>query len=289
MTGDWLQTLQTILQNLLSSKSNQFLGFASTLIFGFGTIRLVMVGINWMFTGYVDFLQLIREFVIIGAAVAMQRGYMSPMYVHDANGSASLLWDESGFVGLIQKGPQQLAQAIGKDAFEQLDQTFIKYNENNPPPVATVILNGLSYWIIRICIELTRFAMFFVMSWGFVVQAICILIGPIFIPFLLFQPMEWMFWGWFRCFVQYSFYPVIGAAMVHVFSMLLINIWTSPLGPSNGGPPGMAIVPFFLLSIVGILGAPSLVSHIFSGSSGGGAGSGMVGAAVTKLVTKGAA
>jgi hypothetical protein len=276
--GDWLSTLQTIIAELLSGKSAQFMSVATVLITGFATIRLVLIGIRWMLSGQVDFLALMREIILIGAAQAMLRGYAGPMYA-----GGKVLWDSSGFVGMVQKGPQQLAQAIGADAFKELSETFNSYTENNPPALGTIVSNFISYLVIRMLIEVTRFAMFFAMSWGFVVQAVLILIGPVFIPFLLFDPLSFMFWGWLRCFIQYSFYPVIGAALVHVFSMLLIHIWASPAVAMSGYAP-MAIIPYLLLSIVGMLAGPSLVSQIFSGNSGG---STLLGAVIGRTISKG--
>jgi len=31
--------------------------------------------------------------------------------------------------------------------------------------------------------------------------------------------MEWLFWGWFRCFIQYAFYQVIAAAVVFIIGI----------------------------------------------------------------------
>ena len=40
--------------------------------------------------------------------------------------------------------------------------------------------------------------------WAQVAIAIVMLLGPVFIPFLLFEPLAFLFWGWFRTLMVYS-------------------------------------------------------------------------------------
>ena len=59
------------------------------------------------------------------------------------------------------------------------------------------------------------------MSFGIIASAICALIGPLFIPFFIVPTMEWIFWGWLKSFVQYSFIPVIANAFISVSERFL--------------------------------------------------------------------
>jgi len=85
--------------------------------------------------------------------------------------------------------------------------------------------------------------------------------------------MEWLFWGWFRCFLQYAFYQVIAAAVVYVIGNLLVGALRLP-------PPGtlstvqlLAWFPvLFITFLAGNLRSaesPALTNHIFSGTAGG--------------------
>ena len=40
--------------------------------------------------------------------------------------------------------------------------------------------------------------------WAQIALAILIILGPIFIPFLVFDPLSFLFWGWFRAMITYS-------------------------------------------------------------------------------------
>jgi hypothetical protein len=85
--------------------------------------------------------------------------------------------------------------------------------------------------------------------------------------------MEWLFWGWFRCFIQYAFYQVIAAAVVYVIGNLILGaLGLLPTGTLSTVQliawfPVLFIT--FLASIYVLLKIPSLTNHIFSGTAGG--------------------
>jgi hypothetical protein len=39
---------------------------------------------------------------------------------------------------------------------------------------------------------------FAVIAYGYVASAVCVLIGPIFIPWFIVPKMDWLFWGWLQ-------------------------------------------------------------------------------------------
>src|SRR6202047_866450 len=112
-----------------------------------------------------------------------------------------------------------------------------------------------------------------VIAFGFIATAVCVLVGPIFIPFFIVPKLEWLFWGWFKCFIQYAFYQVIAAAVVYVIANLILGIFD--LQPTGTISTAQLIEAFpvlfitFLASIYALLKIPALTNHIFSGTSGG--------------------
>ena len=101
----------------------------------------------------------------------------------------------------------------------------------------------------------------------------CVLVGPIFIPFFIVPQLEWIFWGWFKAFIQYAFYQVIAAAVVFIIANLILG--TMNLQP-NGTISTTQLLEFFpvlfitfLAAIYALLKIPTLTNHIFSGTSGG--------------------
>ena len=85
--------------------------------------------------------------------------------------------------------------------------------------------------------------------------------------------MEWLFWGWFRCFIQYAFYQVVAAAVVYVIGNLILGALRLPPAGTLSTVQLIAWFPVlfitFLAAIYALLKIPSLTNHIFSGTAGG--------------------
>ena len=122
--------------------------------------------------------------------------------------------------------------------------------------------------------------------WAHIALAILIILGPIFIPFLVFDPLSFLFWGWFRAMITYSLYAVIAGAVLRVFSAVGISYITT-LGNANldmqsltdVGLWGLAVVPLFISGILASLKCGELASMLVT--SAGAAGSGLMGMAAT--------
>ena len=122
--------------------------------------------------------------------------------------------------------------------------------------------------------------------WAQIALAILIILGPIFIPFLVFDPLSFLFWGWFRAMVIYSLYAVMAGAVLRVFSAVGIAYITS-LGNANldmqsimdVGLWMLAVMPLFVSGMLASLKCGELASMLVT--SGGAAGSGLMGLATT--------
>src|SRR6266436_9241748 len=141
-------------------------------------------------------------------------------------------------------------------------------------PGLTITLNVMEivrYLITVICLLVTEAAMFGVISFGYIAAAVCVLLGPIFIPFFIVPGLEWLFWGWLKSLIQYAFYPVVANAYIFVFGSLLIHFVDSHPPPYDGATLLVLFFPLVLLLIAftyGILKIPSLVNSLFTGRSG---------------------
>jgi type IV secretory pathway VirB6-like protein len=182
------------------------------------------------------------------------------------------IFGDRTFPDLIVDGPAQLANQISLSSDQQIDTYFNNILAQNAAPTnAWDIPNLFAYWALVSLVQFTRAVMFAVYSFGLMAQAVIVLVGPVFIPFLLFQPMSFMFWGWFKCLLQYSFYPLICACFSSVYTTFLLNL---PAFAATSGPTAatlMALAPFMLIMGLGMLAVPVVVNGLFSGSSSAGA------------------
>lgn len=258
MSGDWLQSINHICNELLRAKGDVFLNFGFHIVTGLAVIRLVLFGLGCTFNAIdgrvgMDWGGLTKHILVIGCAYTMLRGYNAPV-----------LGLADSFPDLIMNGPLYLAHQIGDSSFKQLDDTFKVIQASNPPSVTISVSLAISQGILDLSITLVRAIMLVVMSYGFVAVAVCVLVGPVFIPFLLFEPLSFMFWGWFKSFVQYSFYPVIGAAYTHIYASLLVNL----IDKTTTAQLLLAAVPLLVMTAIGMLHAPQLCASLFAGSAG---------------------
>ena len=125
--------------------------------------------------------------------------------------------------------------------------------------------------------------------WAHIALAILTILGPIFIPFLVFEPMAFLFWGWFRAMITYSLYGVIAGAVLRVFSAVAISFITS-MGNSDLDTQSfvdvsmwvLAVVPMFVAGLLASLKCGELASMLVT--SAGAGGSGLMGMATTGAV-----
>ena len=52
--------------------------------------------------------------------------------------------------------------------------------------------------------------------WGYVGLSVLALLGPVFIPFILFPQTDWLFWGWVKGLAQCAVHMIVSAADFHV-------------------------------------------------------------------------
>lgn len=171
----------------------------------------------------------------------------------------------------------QGANLAGQIEAAQLEEIFTKLSEvyaNLEQPSGPSLLDTMQvirYYGTVVVLSLAQGAVLAVIAYGFVAVAVCVLVGPIFIPFFVVPHMEWMFWGWFKALLQYAFYPVIGNAFVYVYGELLLHFFDVHKPPFSASDIAGLFLQIIMLSIAfvyGLLKIPALVANIFGGRAG---------------------
>jgi type IV secretory pathway VirB6-like protein len=109
-------------------------------------------------------------------------------------------------------------------------------------------------------------------AFGLIASAVCALVGPLFVPFFIVPKLDWLFWSWFKAFIQYSFIPVVAFAFLMIFERFIYQYLTTvPTGITEDyylvyGLQALVIIGVFCL---GVLLVPVLTVSIFSGRAGG--------------------
>ena len=179
----------------------------------------------------------------------------------------------SSFHNLITDESQFLSNRITQQQLQVVVDGVSDFESRLNSPTFGDFLGTVIYVVVVILLAAAQAIAIVVIAFGFIATAVCVLVGPVFIPFFIVPKLEWLFWGWFKCFVQYAFYQVIAAAVVFVIANLIIGVLR--LGPPGAISTSQLIGWFpvlfitFLAAIYALLKIPALTNHIFSGSSGG--------------------
>ena len=123
--------------------------------------------------------------------------------------------------------------------------------------------------------------------WAQMAIAILIFLGPLFIPWMVFEPLSFLFWGWFRSLIVFSLYGAIAGAVMRVFMGVALGYVTTysntTLNFDMSTQAGwvLIIMPLFVAGILASLKVGELASMLVTGSavtSSGITGAGMMAA-----------
>jgi hypothetical protein len=179
----------------------------------------------------------------------------------------------TSFHNLITDESQFLANRINQAELQTIVAKVADFESRITSPGVADFLGTIIYSVVMILLAAAQAIAIVVIAYGFIATAVCVLVGPIFIPFFIVPKLEWLFWGWFKCFLQYAFYQVIASAVVFIVGNLILGILgLQPTGTIStvqliGWFPVLFIT--FLAAIYALLKIPALTNHIFSGGSGG--------------------
>src|SRR6516162_8278254 len=264
---DYLQFIFQAINNLLTQNLGFFDAMGQNLYRAFATILVVWFGIKLALTSasghhHLHFDQLAALLLTISLGFGMVNYYSTPI---PGIGTSfhNLITDESQF----------LSNKINQTELQTVEERIADFEIRLNSPGVADILGTFVYAVIILLLAAAQAIAIVVIAFGFIATAVCVLVGPIFIPFFIVPKLEWLFWGWLRCFIQYAFYEVIAAAVVYIVGNLIIGVLTLQ-GTGNistlqliGWFPVLLIT--FVASIYVLLKVPALTHQIFSGSAGG--------------------
>ena len=176
------------------------------------------------------------------------------------------------FHNLVTDEAQFLATRIDQTQLQTVIDKMTDYQSRLDAPGFSDILGTIVYAVVIILLAAAQAVSIVVIAYGFIATAVCVLVGPIFIPFFIVPKLEWIFWGWFKAFIQYSFYQVIAGAVVFVIANLILGMLAlQPAGAISTAELMQAfpvLIITFLASIYALLKVPALTNSIFTGGSG---------------------
>ena len=267
MQTDYLQYIFQAINTLLTQNLGFFDSMGQNLFRSFATILIAWYGIKSALSAasgryafqFDNFASLL---LTISFGFAMVNYYNAPI---PGIGTS--------FHNLITNEAQFLSGQIDQAQLQNVVAQVADFESRMDSPTWGDILGTAIYVIVTVLLATAQAVAIVVIAYGFIATAVCVLVGPVFVPFFIVPKMEWLFWGWFRCFIQYAFYQVIAAAVVFVIGNLMLGALRLPPAGALSTVQLIAWFPVlfitFLASIYALLKVPQLTNHIFSGTAGG--------------------
>lgn len=194
--------------------------------------------------------------------------------------------------GFVSGGTSSLVDYIGADSTQEVqDSVHAALNKiGTLSPSFTEPYTLLCTYTVQVTLSILTALIGVIIAYGAIGATIIGLVGPVFIPWMVFSKTEFLFWGWLKAFIGFEFYKVVAAATLSVISHLLITYLTSGAMNADSAShliylmPGLLILCFVAGFI--LLKIPTMTASLFSGHVGG-HGSGMGGlitAAIVRMV-----
>ena len=267
MQTDFLQYIFQAINTLLTQNLGFFDAMGQNLFRMFATILVVWYGAKSALSAaggrhFLYFDSLAALLLTISFGFAMVNYYSTPI---PGVGTS--------FHTLVTGEAQFLANRINQSELQNVVTQVADFEARMDSPGWGDFLGTAIYVVVTILHAAAQAVAVVVIAYGFIATAVCVLVGPVFIPFFIVPKMEWLFWGWFRCFIQYAFYQVIASAVVYIIGNLMLGALELPPAGTLSTVQLIAWFPVlfitFLASIYALLKIPALTNHIFSGTSGG--------------------
>jgi hypothetical protein len=248
-------------QELLTSRLDLFTAMGLNLYRSFVLIMIVWFGIRTALADHGPNLAALAQLVL-----AISLGFA--MVTYYTGGIPGL---GMSFVDLFQKQGFYISEQIGQETASEVTSEIARVTvELAAYPTTMSIQGALLSTIITIVLATMQALIYMVIGFGLVAQAVCLLLGPLFLPFFIVPKLDFLFWGWIRATLQYSLMHAVANAFIFVFGKLLLAfLLIAPDNPSAFFAQFPALFPMFLVFIYGILKIPSLTNDIFSGSTSG--------------------
>jgi hypothetical protein len=256
-------TIQGAIAHLLTTYEPEFLRFGYRLFIAFATIVIAWHGIRMMFSH-----EALGEQLFDFAKLLL---FVSFGYALIAFYEAPLPGIGVSFSNLITDQTHYFQSVLESRAFDNVYRHLDDLSDHFVQPDTWSILANLIYWTVLLLIAFAKAVSLAVIAFGLIASAVCALLGPIFVPFFIVPKLDWLFWGWLRSFIQYSFVPVVAIAFLMIFEQFVYRyVITLPpaITQADYGVYGLQAFAVVVAFCAGILLVPSLTQSIFAGSSG---------------------
>ena len=258
--------LSQAITQLLSSQGNTLQATGLDIFRGLAVILIVWFGVKSALSaaqghgGGFHFAKFADLILMIAFGLGMLTYYSAP-----------IPGTSYSFSDLITKEGLNLSNQIESSQTQEIAKTITNAEQQlGSPPGSFNILEDLTYLLITLILAAMEATAFCVIAYGYVAAAVCVLIGPIFIPWFIVPKMDWLFWGWLKAFIGFSFYQVVASAFIYVFAKVLSSMFQviGTISISNAFTVLPALLVTLGVCVYGLFKIPELTASILGGRVG---------------------
>ena len=292
---DFKTFIDTVLEGIIGPAANPLLTTGDGLWAGLAAIVVVLTGARIAFSGNIQPWEIVKLVIGLWVPWVMLQFYSTTIpglaWTFPGVIAAGGNWLQNFFLAdtaySMQTELGNLITNLGADIQVQARQgSVLGVLTGGAHAVLTFIAGAVIMLFVVLCLVVLFAITYAQVIWAQIALAILTLLGPVFIPWLVFQPMSFLFWGWFRAMITYSLYAVIAGVVMRVFTGVglgyVTSLGTAQLNWQSMGDLGLwllSVLPLFVAGILSSLKVGALASMLVT--SAGAAGSGLMGAVGT--------
>ena len=305
--------MDSLLADITATAGPEMWTTGMLLLRGLAAILVVWTGVRVAFEGDFRPWDLIRLVMAIAVPWGMMAFYVTPIPNTTFTFPGAIIeggnWIQRTLIGNVATDWMDTYMELAQNMFNRGTGTdtgsgllwMVWTGLTNISSMVIGAINTLIFQIFLILMALILLGVYSItmaqVMWAQIALAILLILGPLFIPFLLIEPLSFLFWGWFKALWTYSLYGALAAAIMRVYMGISRGYINAIMGAGPGADDfwqavawTVALFPLLISASIAAFGVGSLATQLVSGGGGGGGGlGGGVAAVARKVSTKGAA
>ena len=276
--------ISQVLNGIVGSSGNLLLQTGHDLWTGLAAVIVVWTGVQIAMSGTFTPMQIIKLIIGLWIPWVMLHFYDNPLPVPADSYTFPLMIAAGGnwlmdmfLVDILTAARTELSNMVNTHLTRITDawDSFAIYDLITSGQSAFLTLfTGIGMMLLTMLMLVLLYCLTYAqVLWAQLAIAILVLLGPLFIPWLLFEPMSFLFWGWFRSLIVFSLYGALAGVIMRVFMGVTLGYITTY---SNAvinfdlvtmGGWVLIILPLFVAGILASLKIGELASMLVTGSA----------------------
>ena len=291
---DFKGFLDQVMDDIMSANGPTILAAGNTLWRGLAAIVVVWTGIKIAMSGTFSMWALIELVIGLWIPWVMLLFYATPIpgvgFTFPGMIAGGGNWLHSFFISDIVTAVQiELANLVQVHTTALSDAwagtSWFELTTALGDVLSTLLVGTSMLFLIFLCLVVIYAVTYAQVIWAQMAILILTFVGPMMIPWLVFEPMAFLFWGWFRSMITFALYGAIAGAIMRVFMSVSLGYLTTLLTTADVENPVqmvswlLILLPLMVAGVIASLKVGELAGMLVSGGGGGGAG--MTGALMT--------